>query len=395
MKSKVSPMKSKVLSRLIVSAMVALPVAPVLLDYFGPSTYSRWLLADAANQFDQGNVKQAQESLDKAYSLSKDIVLDGNFWRQFERIENDRNATSSSTRIWEDMLGQVEDENQRVTAAMEISNLLSNRQRFEGAARILAQNLPHREERTPIQNNQLAYMRALAKVDLEDALLDVNQALVKNDNESFLDTKAWVLHQLGRDEEALPIIEKSLSMLLGKWRANSLLEPLMTGMSDLEKGWEATTSDTTTSDSTANDTPASDTPASDTPASDTPASNTANSEKASESSAGSLVIDPPQYTPLVELKTVTVNPDEPPHGLFPYLNHGLEPVSTTKRGWAHEELVRKYPAASRALPEITDLIATLRFHRMRILESLGREEESKKDLKWLEAFSTKELDAMY
>jgi predicted negative regulator of RcsB-dependent stress response len=380
MKSKVSPMKSNVLSRLIVSAMVALPVAPVLLDYFGPSTYSRWLLADAANQFDQGNVKQAQESLDKAYSMSKDIVLDGNFWRQFERIENDRNATSSSTRIWEDMLGQVEDENQRVTAAMEISDLLSNRQRFEGAARILTQNLPPREERTPIQNNQLAYMRALAKVDLEEALLDINQALVKNDNESFLDTKAWVLHQLGRDEEALPIIEKSLSMLLGKWRANSLLEPLVTGMSDLEKGWETTTSDTL---------------ASDTPASDTPASDTANSETASEPSAESPVIEPPQHAPQIEFETVTVNPDEPIQGLFPHLNHGLGPVSTTKRGWAHRELVRKYPSVSRALPEITDLIATLRFHRMRILESLGRHEESKKDLKWLEAFSTKELDAMY
>lgn len=90
-----------------------------------------------------------------------------------------------------------------------------------------------------------------------------------------------------------------------------------------------------------------------------------------------------------------VQSHELPQSLFPHLDQGQGPVSETKRGWAHEELVRKYPAVSRSLPEITDLIATLRFHRMRILESLGRHEESKKDLKWLEAFSTKELDAMY
>lgn len=343
--------------------MVALPVAPVLLDYFGPSTYSRWLLADAANQFDRGNVKQAQESLEKAYNLSKDIVLDGNFWKQFERIENDRDATSSSTRIWEVMLSQVEDENQRVTAALEISNLLSNRQRFEGAVRILTQTLPEREKRTPVQNNQLAYMRALAKIDLEEALLDVNQALVRNDNESYLDTKAWVLHQLGRDEEALPIIDKSLSMLLGKWRANSMIEPLLTGMSELEKSWDLH----------------SDSP---NPSDDPPSSETVEAPTAANTDTGPLQSAPP-------LKN-----DSPVPNLQEMSDATMARLSR-KRGWAHEELVRKFPAVSRALPEITDLIATFRFHRMRILEGLGLYDEAEKELRWLEAFSTKELDAMY
>ncbi len=52
--------------------------------------------------------------------------------------------------------------------------------------------------------NQFAYYRALARVELNQALEDINVALKINENEPALrDTRAWVLFQLGRPEEAL------------------------------------------------------------------------------------------------------------------------------------------------------------------------------------------------
>ncbi len=61
--------------------------------------------------------------------------------------------------------------------------------------------------------NLLAYMRALEKQDLDLALADIDKALEKQpSNWGFLDTRAWVLHQMGRSKEALLVINKSIKL---------------------------------------------------------------------------------------------------------------------------------------------------------------------------------------
>lgn len=364
-------MKASIVNRFLVLATIALPVAPVLSDYFGPSTYARWLLANAANQYDRGNVTQAQESLQKAYDLSKDIVTDGNFWRQFERIEGDTSGPSKSSKIWQDMVGRVGDPEQRAVAALEVSNLLSNRRQFDVAARILVDNLPPREDRNAVQNNQIAYMRSLAKIDLEEALLDINQAIKQLDNESFLDTKAWVLHQLGRNEEALPIIDESLSMLIGKWRANTKIEPFMAAMIKIEEGLSPSGS---TDPSEAND-----------------------STKATEATQ-SAVADPD-----LDTAESTATPDATPEGTAGTAGTagderaaGQKTRMETKRssGWAMVQLLEEFPIIARGLPTVMDL-PTLRYHRMKIHEALGNTEAMQKDLRWLEAFSIKGTDDLH
>jgi len=332
---------NRFVERLIVSAMIALPVLPVVVDYFGPGTYARWLLADAANQYDRGKVEQAQSSLQRAYDLDPELLSDPNFLRQFERIEFQSEQPPQSTRIWEEMIRKVGDADRRGTAAMEVAGLLSDRKQFSSAVSLLKEFLPATERRSPIQNNQLAYMRALAKQDLEEALREIDMALKGEDNESFLDTKAWVLHQMGRNEEALPIIDRAISMLLGKWRANSVLEPMLTAMSDIESQLN----------------PPSVSPAEVAPQDASPAEATATEDSPSSAeSAG---------------------------------------PKKRSRGWAHEQLMDEFPVIARSLPEITELVATLRYHRMKILEALEKGDEAKREMQWLEAFCTKDPDELH
>lgn len=357
-------MKASIVNRFLVLATIALPVVPVLSDYFGPSTYARWLLADAANQYDRGNVTQAQEDLQKAYDLSKDIVTDGNFWRQFERIEGDTSGPSKSSKIWEDMVGRVGDPKKRALAAFEVSNLLSNRGQFDVAAKILVDNLPPRDERNAVQNNQIAYMRSLAKIDLEEALLDANQAIQQLNDASFLDTKAWVLHQLGRNEEALPLIDESLSMLIGSLRANAKSEPFVAAMVKIEE-------ELNSSDSTA-------------------LSGASDSEKAKEAT------EPAEPDPDPATAEPKANSDEAVVTAGNEQSTGKKPRTKPKRstGWAMAQLLEEFPIIARGVPSVIAL-PTLRYHRMKIHEALGNTEAAQKDLLWLEAFSIKGTDDLY
>ncbi len=73
--------------------------------------------------------------------------------------------------------------------------------------------------------NQLAYFRALASYELDEALVGIEQALAslptnaKESRAAFLDTRAWVLHKLDRNGEALVDINKSIK-LTESWLTN-------------------------------------------------------------------------------------------------------------------------------------------------------------------------------
>ncbi len=237
---------------MILAAAIGLPVGPVIADYFGPATTARWMLARAANEFDQGNVLGAQKLLEDAYKKSPDIAADRNFLKQLDRVEanNESSAVSSFyVDLWEKRIGQIENPEIRSEAAFAISSLLSNRKKFDEAARILNVNLPPLEERTAVQNNQMAYMRALAGKDLEQALVEIDMAIKTAENESYLDTKGWVLHRMGRNEEALVVMDKSLAKLTEAWSSNPKLERCLVRIEELQA--ESATAEPTAAEPTA------------------------------------------------------------------------------------------------------------------------------------------------
>jgi tetratricopeptide (TPR) repeat protein len=327
-------------NRMILAAAIGLPVGPVIADYFGPATTARWMLAKAANEFDQGNVVEAQKLLEDAYKKSPDIAADRNFLRQLDRVEanNESSAVSSFyVDLWEQRIGQIENPAIRSEAAFAISSLLSNRKKFDDAARILNVNLPPLEERTAVQNNQMAYMRALAGKDLEQALIEIDMAIKTAENESFLDTKGWVLHRMGRNEEALVVMDKSLAKLTEAWSANPKLERCLVRIEELQAQ---------------------------------PAAEPANAESANAESANAE----------------SANAESVAAGSV---------VSSRTKGWGVDALLEEFPELSRGLPETLEIYATLRYHRLRICEALGKTQEVAREAAWLHAFSKKELDELF
>ena len=318
-------------NRMILAAAIGLPVGPVIADYFGPATTARWMLAKAANEFDQGNVVEAQKLLEDAYKKSPDIAADRNFLKQLDRVEanNESSAVSSFyVDLWEQRIGRIENPAIRAEAALAISSLLSNRKKFDDAARILNLNLPPFEERTAVQNNQMAYMRALAGKDLEQALVEIDMAIKTAENESYLDTKGWVLHRMGRNEEALVVMDKSLAKLTEAWNANPKLERCLVRIGELQ--------------------------------------------------AEPVATEPVATEPVATEPVAT------------------EPVVSSKaKGWGVDALLEEFPELSRGLPETLEIYATLRYHRLRICEALGKTQEVARETAWLHAFSKKELDELF
>ena len=315
-------------NRMILAAAIGLPVGPVIADYFGPATTARWMLAKAANEFDQGNVVEAQKLLEDAYKKSPDIAADRNFLKQLDRVEanNESSAVSSFyVDLGEQPIGRIENPAIRAEAALAISSLLSNRKKFDDAARILNLNLPPFEKRTAVQNNQMAYMRALAGKDLEQALVEIDMAIKTAENEWYLDTKGWVLHRMGRNEEALVVMDKSLAKLTEAWNANPKLERCLVRIGELQ--------------------------------------------------AEELQAEPEAAEP-VAAEPVAAEPV----------------VSSKAKGWGVDALLEEFPELSRGLPETLEIYATLRYHRLRICEALGKTQEVARETAWLHAFSKKELD---
>jgi len=196
----------------------------------------------------------------------------------------------------------------------------------------------------------MAYMRALAGKDLEQALVEIDMAIKTAENESFLDTKGWVLHRMGRNEEALVVMDKSLAKLTEAWSSNPKLERCLVRIEELQAQSAAATLPT-------------DMP------SDMSSDNTESANTAIENARP----EPPAAEPVA-----------------------AEPaVSSRTKGWGVDALLEEFPELSRGLPETLEIYATLRYHRMRICEALGKTQEVARETAWLHAFSKKELDELF
>jgi hypothetical protein len=183
----------------------------------------------------------------------------------------------------------------------------------------------------------MAYMRALAGKDLEQALIEIDTAIKTAENESFLDTKGWVLHRMGRNEEALVVMDKSLAKLTEAWSANPKLERCLVRIEELQAQ---------------------------------PAAEPANAESANAESANAE----------------SANAESVAAGSV---------VSSRTKGWGVDALLEEFPELSRGLPETLEIYATLRYHRLRICEALGKTQEVAREAAWLHAFSKKELDELF
>lgn len=312
-------------NRLLVLLLIALPMIPIFSDVFYPSSYAKWLLASAANQFDRGDVEKAQRLLRRSYDLWPEIARDANFWQQLGRIELSPDSPVSSDSTWLSIVRKIPEPEQRANAAAEVASLMLERKMYPNALSVLKEFFPAPERRSYRQNNLIAYTRALAKQDLDEALVEVDLALQRVENESFLDTKAWILHQMGRNDEALEVIDRSIEMHMETLRSVSAFAPVLETMEEMLRDSEK-------------------------------------SELTTESPS------PSQSTPRKAIEKEGV-------------------------GWAHQKLVERFTWSTRMDVEY-QIMATLRFHRLRILEALHLTHRAEEDSRWLEAFAPKPWDSL-
>jgi hypothetical protein len=170
---------------------------------------------------------------------------DPEFWKlRFEIVLNKKNASQEVySQLYQDSLSQIAKTPLAYQAdfAHAVGSLLHQCHQNQLAVEILEKFFPPIAKRTPNENNSLAYFRSKTKKGLETALLEIDAALVKDGTSQveFLDTKAWVLHGLNKNELALTFVQEAIrkknesvgkldvtvAKVLQKWLFDASAEP--------------------------------------------------------------------------------------------------------------------------------------------------------------------------
>jgi len=294
------------------------------------------MLAWAANAYQNGHPEEAEETLKRASELSSQLATDSEFWKlKFDFVFNKEKTSSEAvSKLFEESSTQISRAPEYLQAiiASFVGQLFHLHHKNDLAVEVLEKFYPPISKRDAAENNTIAYFRSLTKKGLETALVEIDAALVSDgtSREEYLDTKAWVLHGLHKDDVALPFIEEAVKKLYSHIQRYNEVR-----MADRLEFHAWLYSDVAKTNAT---------------------------ESAEEVAAEKIVekIKDKASAPnrLDELKL-----------RFPYIS----PVEL-------DDLARK--------------IAALRFHRACILDELERNEESDLDYAWLDRFGFTETDKL-
>lgn len=333
----------KHLTTVIIVAVCALALGPLCVGFFGPEWRARWMLAWAANEYQNGLPHEAEMTLRRAGELSSELATDPEFWKlKFEFVFNkDKPSSEAITTLFDESvrhISRLQKPQQPVVAAF-VANLFRLNRETELAIETLESYLPPISQRIANDNNTIAYFRSLAKKKLETALVEIDAALVadRTQNAMFLDTKAWVLHGLKEDAKALPFANEALKKLYSTIERLENVRP-----------------------------------------------------------AHRLEFHAWLYSDIDE-KTQSIDSESEDNTVSKKIDSVESNVSTKNKSELNrlDALKLRYPYLSpMEIDEIAKTIAALRFHRACILDELGRTDESDRDYAWLDSFGFTETDKL-
>jgi hypothetical protein len=211
---------SRVLRYAILLIAVLIPVLPVARVYFWEHALPRWYIAHAANEIAAERIDSATRALDRSIASDPGVAADMHYWRLRldillgKKDPSEADLDSFKERVFSDLRKLQNSSLQAAVSDWIGSRLLQERQAGM-AVQIMSRFFPTIEKRSPIQNNDLAYARAIAKMDLDIASREIDAAFKKTAerNPGFLDTKAWVLHQKGENELAREFAQVAIDLL--------------------------------------------------------------------------------------------------------------------------------------------------------------------------------------
>jgi tetratricopeptide (TPR) repeat protein len=346
---------------LIVLATCALALGPFCAVLVGPSGYARWMLAHAANEFQHEKPIEAEAILQKAIDASREIAADPEYWDLRFQLVFDKTAPDAAkiASLKEDairFLSELEDR-ERYVASLIVSNLFQENDQYTHAIDVLQTLYPQFEKRTAGMNNNIAYFRSLLGQDLALALSEINFSLESDASAGSMDTKAWILHGLGRDTEALKFANKGLEMVYKSLANGDLIAidqkiQLISDPSEAKLFARMFAPDLNTI------------------------------KKKAQGNEPDVPNPQPQDEADLDaiLKGMSEDPKASPSNPAPAETRpqGLEPLEMIKN---------RYPQIDPFLIEgIAKTIAVMRYHRACILHDLGRFDEWERDHTWLELF---------
>ncbi len=178
---------------------VLLALTPVVLDQFRAEV-ARWYLADATNKV--VNKQPVTGQIEKAAKWVDDLTELRDYWL----YRTEEAYVSSPKAVAAVIASAVHHDPSNYYLGALYSQRMADDARFAEAVEVLKAS--HVGSLSPQDLNQLAYFRALASIELEDALADINLALeAPNISPLFQamlrDTRAWVLYRLQKPDKAI------------------------------------------------------------------------------------------------------------------------------------------------------------------------------------------------
>lgn len=198
----------------LVAALIGFSILLVVIPVWSGSVVgvkSKWALARIANLAEQ-DTNQAEIELERLASQMPAPKKDCDYWIIKQRIALIRNDGPQSVQIAKSALKELPDF--PVVAWIAYDHFHKNND-YHYALRAL-EVLYYGDGRSPQhpdELNRLAYARSLAGRDLEPGLSEINEALKwVPDSAGYLDTRAWLLFQMGKSQEALDDANKAVEI---------------------------------------------------------------------------------------------------------------------------------------------------------------------------------------
>jgi tetratricopeptide (TPR) repeat protein len=204
------PPRRRLATWLVILVSYLVVLVPVVVAE-GPRERVRWYVAAAESNWVLGNQQAAQRLLEQALQFAPD---ERELWmRRAEwhyEMGNQRQTLADAAQALQGATGA-----ERIELLIQRAQLLQQLERWLEAVddwkeiRVLSESLkpdPQRSERIwprPQLLNGLAYARALAHVELQEALVEASEALQQaEESADILDTRGYILFLMGRYEEA-------------------------------------------------------------------------------------------------------------------------------------------------------------------------------------------------
>lgn len=213
------------LNWLIVGMTLLLALGPIAWNQV-PAEIMRWRVAAAVNA-----ILLDDQDLDEVQLKFENPEIQGALagYYLIKRLDEQEESENAATGPdFPDLVRQLWISYPSVSQfSLDLSGRLVELGRFSDAVKVLSLLASKEDYEDAEFLNSLAYFRALAATDLDKALTDIDRALVlkagsKASTAAYLDTRAWILYQIGKPKEALVDINKALELLEELERRNWL-----------------------------------------------------------------------------------------------------------------------------------------------------------------------------